>query len=101
MLVNRYISMEFKENNNGNLVANTPSGSTLVVYNIKDEYGGKTQRWSWMATRYNGVKKYANEEFCDPETAQKSIEDTIKITSSTTNQEIKPKDTFEYVYVEI
>ena len=86
--------MEFKENSNGNLVATTPSGSTLVIYRVKDDYGVRTDRWSWIATRTDGVKKYANESYSTLLDAERAINSTLRIAEEV--KPIRPETRFEY-----
>ena len=97
--------MDWKQNDNGNFVANTPRGSQLVVYQVKDEYGSKTGKWSWVATSKAKQKKFADKQYEDYETARDIMLQTITVVSQDdvdAYEEIKrEKDTFNYDMVDM
>ena len=97
------MELEFKENQNGNWVAKTPTLNTVTVFRQKDDYGVPWDSWTWVASRDDGVKKWSEGDFA---TAEKAIDDAkanIKLASplapEMSTEEIREiRQEFESVY---
>ena len=72
--------MEFTQNNNGNWVATTPLGSTLVVFRRKDDYGfAQEHEWSWVASTTTGKKRFSDITHWSAEDAMGDLTDELTI----------------------
>ena len=72
--------MDWVEKWNGNIQAKTPSGSSLLLYRVKDDYGTPLDdQWKWIATRHDDYKVFSKDTFTSLEMARRDILDKIRI----------------------
>ncbi len=86
--------LDWRENEKGNWMADTPSGTQLVVFK-------RGERWSWSATRkYQDRPKWSEDEYGDAGEAKQFLENRTAGPEQAVIPE-RPIDYFEYVHTDI
>ncbi len=72
------MQLEWTEQNNGNYKVKTPSGSSLLIFRVKDEFD-YPYAFKWRAERHDGRIVWGDRELKTLEDAQQDLLTTIKV----------------------